>query len=223
MYRVDDQRQFNTHRGALYRPQELQEAGLKRLPIVGLADATLRHLADAGYEADEADEVPPRRAAVMAHGAAARPDPELGVTIRARAYARAGFVGCALLALGLGAATLAVTAPWCGRRIAAFERLLTGAVALDVLLVQPAYVLCLWLWRWMVSEEADGHAVHELHPIDGQWRVVGAWDTDADDEPADEAALHVVKSAAADAPFVAVAAVGAWAGEADATDDLDEL
>ena len=65
------------------------------------------------------------------------------------------------------AITFANTAPWCGERWAAYERTLLAALYLDIVIVQPVYVLTLWLYRWMVSDEDDGRAVHEVHPVPG--------------------------------------------------------
>jgi hypothetical protein len=60
------------------------------------------------------------------------------------------------------------TLPWCGARFAAFERAVLAAVALDCCVVQPAVICCVLLYRWMLSEEPGGTAVHSLHPVDGQ-------------------------------------------------------
>jgi hypothetical protein len=40
------------------------------------------------------------------------------------------------------------------------------ATLLDLLVMQPCSVALVFLWRWMISEEADGRAVHDLHPVD---------------------------------------------------------
>jgi hypothetical protein len=80
------------------------------------------------------------------------------------------------------AAVFSNTAPWCGTRIVVYQETLLTALCLDIIIMQPVFVLFVWLWRWMVSEEEDGRAVHTLHPIDGQRRVVGPlWDDRIDD------------------------------------------
>jgi hypothetical protein len=193
LFAVDDQRARNTHRGERYRPLDagLHKAGVRRNQEVGLSGDTMAafRATTFGYE----DEVL-QFTAVAAAGEGALRVPEVGVTILTRRYANAGFAICGALSLALAAATLVMTAPWCGDRIAAFERLLLCAFAADVAVVQPLAVLFLWLWRWTISEEADGRAVHDLHPIDGQWRVVGFYDDEIANDDEQGEAVGAVKA-----------------------------
>jgi hypothetical protein len=105
-------------------------------------------------------------------------DPSTGVTVVTGNYPAAGFAFCGAGAVGLVVAIFSIIGPWCGTRVAVFERTLVVAVLLDVCLAQPLFVLAVWLWRWVASEEEDGRAVHNCHPIDGQWRVIGPIDYD---------------------------------------------
>jgi hypothetical protein len=95
-----------------------------------------------------------------------------------------------LSSVALIVAVIANTAPWCGTRVAVYQQTLLAALCLDVILVQPVFVLFVWMWRWMISEEEDGRAVHTVHPIDGQRRVVGPlWDDRVEDYVVDAAGL----------------------------------
>jgi hypothetical protein len=60
-----------------------------------------------------------------------------------------------------------------------FWPLIAIVVVLDVIVVQPFYVLVVYLWRWLLNDSEDDETgdllsiVHELHPIHGQWRYEG--------------------------------------------------
>jgi hypothetical protein len=192
MYRVIDRRREHSYRSPTYRPQDaiLETMGVNRLAPVGLSKRTMTECADIVHdEAGDLDAplpavvpvpvLPPRHD--LAHGR----NMKEGVTIVARGFATGGFALCFIVSVATGSLTMWNTAPWCGRRIAVFERTLIAALLIDAVVVSPVTVLCIWLWRWMVSDEADGRAVHDLHPIDGHWRIVGLHD-DCEEEPCDD-------------------------------------
>jgi hypothetical protein len=218
MYRIADDRAKNTHRREQYRPQDLTAFGIGRCHSVGLSRASRGGFTDVNYVDDSGSDDARQP---MAVASPEKPgDPTAGVTIVARPHALVGFAVCAVLAVGLAAATMATTAPWCGRRIAAFERTLLAALTLDVLLTQPTAVLCVWLWRWMVSEEEDGRAVHDLHPIDGYWRVVGTLDELACDDDDDDDGTGLLRPAAAPSAPAHAESGAAAAEDAAAEDEL---
>jgi sugar lactone lactonase YvrE len=224
-YRLRDEREANTFRGAAYRPAALQVFDVGRSNQVGFTSGTVVGFDAVGYAgADEGgrdvDDAAPSYDAADKQGAEHR-NPEEGVTVVARPYALGGFAACGVAAVAFATVALVNTAPWCGRRIAAFERVLLAAVCLDVLLVQPVYVLFVWLWRWMVSEEDDGRAVHETHPVDGQWRVVGRADPCDDDAAGAVAAAAAVPASAAALPPAAEVVAPRQGADGDVSvDDL---
>jgi hypothetical protein len=59
-------------------------------------------------------------------------------------------------------------APLCGRRLAVLEQTIGIAAILDVVVMQPVFVAAVYLWRWLATDELDGRAVHDLHPVEGE-------------------------------------------------------
>jgi hypothetical protein len=99
------------------------------------------------------------------------------VTVQLGFFRPAGFALCAVVSIVAMFVVFSNTAPWCGARWSTYILTLLTSLAIDVVVVQPIFVLFVWMWRWVISEEEDGRAVHKLHPIDGQRRVVGQlWD-----------------------------------------------
>jgi hypothetical protein len=64
-------------------------------------------------------------------------------------------------------------APLCGRRLAVLEQTIGIAAILDVVVMQPVFVAAVYLWRWLATDEVDGRAVHDLHPVDGELVSLG--------------------------------------------------
>jgi hypothetical protein len=225
MYRINDERAKHMLRKNKYRPQDLTEFGQQRYgEVVGLSRASMGHFSNPifDYEEDPFAEGKPQAERAASVVTAEKPNsgiartPQTGVLVEARNFALVGFAVCAVLAIGFAAATLANTAPWCGRRIAAFERVVLCAVVADVTVLQPLYLLFLWLWRWMVSEEQDGHAIHELHPIDNQWRIVGLVEEMVVFDDDDDAEEDRVRAAAFRSKMKCAAPVAAADGDSTA-------
>jgi sugar lactone lactonase YvrE len=178
MHRVVDQRLWHVGRDRRPHACDLDPHGVGI--DVGVSRATLASIHAVPFQ-DESGEDD--------CGAAGKDETELmatSVTVKLGRFRLAGFAACAFVSVALMLAVLASTAPWCGTRVAVYEQTLLAALCLDVIIVQPVYVLFVWLWRWMVSEEEDGRAVHTVHPIDGQRRVVGPlWDDRVEEYVAD--------------------------------------
>jgi hypothetical protein len=123
------------------------------------------------------------------------------VVVDSTAYTVAGFVCCAVGALGLVSHVAVETAPWCAAELSAFRDVMLVALAVDVAGVQPLIAGLVHAWRWVSHEAAEEDddaddassgedegerraatsargagcltVPHELHPIAGQWRYVG--------------------------------------------------
>jgi hypothetical protein len=174
-YSLRDERHRYSHRPRSGPSMNYASFHVRQPPAVGQSRATLRGLPEVEFDDVAADGGEKRFGRNLAEG----------VTVEAAACARVGFVVCAGTSVALALAAFFVTAPWCGARVRQYEQALIVGVAADIVIVQPLYVLGVWLWRWMVSEEADGRALHNLHPINGQWRVVGRLFGESDDEDDD--------------------------------------
>jgi hypothetical protein len=48
--------------------------------------------------------------------------------------------------------------------------------------MQPVFVVLVYLWRWMVTEEEDGRAVHDIHPVDGELLALESEEEANDDD-----------------------------------------
>jgi hypothetical protein len=164
--------------GASYRPQDLELFGVRRVAAVGVKPATMRNLplvANEGSAAGAAKGVDPR----MRYGAT------LSVTVVAGRRVGAGLASVVVVAAAV--TTFVNAMPWCGARFETFEWTVFAALLLDVFVAQPAAVLGVWLWRWMISEVP--HAVHSLHPFGGQTMPDPFDDADLDvDDATDDAA-----------------------------------
>ena len=100
-----------------------------------------------------------------------------------RSFAVAGYIVCAFVSISLLLLISSNTVAWCASEMATFWTVMVASFALDAIVVQPLFVGTVYMWRWMQSDDeiaADGNdaedtsgIVHELHPIDGQWRYVG--------------------------------------------------
>jgi sugar lactone lactonase YvrE len=145
-------------RGERYMPVDIGTHEVGRVGV-GLTDRTMRGFLGMAFEGEDGAAAPGGAMAKQRHLPTERV--ALGAP-RVLGYAAAA--GVSLIAI---VTAFANTAPWCGTRWRTYETTLLVAVALDILLVQPANVLCVWLWRWMVSDEEDGRAVHNQHPVPG--------------------------------------------------------
>jgi hypothetical protein len=192
------------HRGTRYVAFDLERHGLGRPQVVGLSHRTLRGVMDVAYEVED-DEA---AAALEVDAASAKDAAHFGPrdTLVLGAPRTIGYGFAAAVGVAAVCVAFANTAPWCGTRVRVYEATLIAALCVDVLLVQPCCVLGVWLWRWMVSEEADGRAVHNLHPVPGHVRLVDDEDVEDFDIVAD----------GDKSPFVAVVQDAPRAGGQDA-------
>jgi hypothetical protein len=187
-YAIVDKRDSLSYRADKYRPMDLDNCGVERQRGVGLRKSTMTAIASVPYIVDSEEEQPEATAVGAAVTRKPQRDENIGVMILTKNMATIGFVVAAVVATVALFGTWMNTAPWCGTLNTAYELLLLSAIIVDVAVAQPLFVLAVWLWRWMASEEADGRALHELHPINGQWRVVGALYDDADASDSDDGA-----------------------------------
>jgi hypothetical protein len=146
------------YRSEQYKPQDLTEFGIRRQTTVGVDANTIRSLPAVSFDASPHDSKAADEAAW--YGATVTTDVRWGTRLGSGALA-----ACAATAF---ATTFANTLTWCGEDYRAFERALLAAVLLDAAVVQTAAVCVAWLGRWTVSEEQDGRAVHNLHPVGDQ-------------------------------------------------------
>jgi hypothetical protein len=190
---------------ATYDPVD-REIRMKRPGEIGLTGETYESLADIKYELRDVDALedvmggagevldtpgwmgtsPGKDAALTTKEKYDVAQPALrsrSYVVRSISFTRAGYLLNLSISVGLVVAAFILMAPLCGRRLAVLERTIGIATLLDLLVVQPGFVGLVFLWRWMVSEEADGRAVHDLHPFDGELVPLDAWY--ADDAEAD--------------------------------------
>jgi hypothetical protein len=136
---------------------------------IGLSAQTFTNIADVAFELG--GDVVPLGAAPgkpAAYAALGEVKKRRGFAVESLRYTRAGYAVNAAAAGGLLVAAFVIMAPLCGRRLAVLERTILYAVALDAAAMQPCFVALVWLYRWLISEEKDGRAVHDLHPVDGE-------------------------------------------------------
>jgi hypothetical protein len=153
-----------TPRGHLRAPYEPIEREIRMTAAaIGVSDHTYAGIADVKFDRSAADTGTNAGGVGLARVASMR----RGHTVKSFAYTRAGYLLNGAISVCLAVAAFVLMAPLCGHRLAVLERTIGIAVVLDLAAVQPCAVALLFLWRWMSSEEADGRAVHDLHPFDG--------------------------------------------------------
>jgi hypothetical protein len=201
---------------------------------IGLTDRTYYGIADMQFRRGAGDGDAAAAAAPKTRGLAPVPPPRRGFAVASLSYTRAGYLLNGGVAVGLVVAAFVLMAPLCGKRLAVLESTIGIAVLLDAAALQPCCVALVYLWRWVTSEEDDGRAVHDLHPVDGD--VVPVSDDDGDDLKSATAAACGMYAVSEDSAEVAMLAAGgdAWesdtaelcamlaGGVATATDDEDD-
>jgi hypothetical protein len=101
-------------------------------------------------------------------------------------YQWLGHLVCAVGAIACVLSIADVTGSWCEAHYNAHWPIFGIAIALDVSLAQPLFMMGVLLWRWLLyTEDEDpdhqtapehrclAHVRLDLHPIHGQWRFVG--------------------------------------------------
>jgi hypothetical protein len=153
-----------------YRPLDLMQFGVDKAGGIGLTSKTARRMVNVNYATsaveDGGHQLPETRADEYLAGPAV--PRHQGFVVESWSYTKAGFALCSVFALGLAAAAFVLMAPLCGKNLAAVELALAIAFAMDIAVAQPLFVAAVMLWRWLVSDRADGASEHSLHPIHGQ-------------------------------------------------------
>ena len=113
-------------------------------------------------------------------------DPRDCVQVDAWAFSAGGHVVALVACVGFALLVANNTKMWCDTDFAEYWLIFVAQLVTDVALVQPFIVLLVFAWRWMIHDADDddenettaNRVVHQLHPIHGQWRYVGAVSTD---------------------------------------------
>lgn len=96
------------------------------------------------------------------------------VVVHSRRYTIAGYLLGVFVSVLLLLLTAKNIATWCAPEYKIFWTIMLVALCADFVLMQPAMVGMTYAWRWLNADGDD--IIHELHPIDKQWRHVGAID-----------------------------------------------
>jgi len=125
-------------------------------------------------------------------------DVQTCVVVDSFTFSAVGYAFAVFFGIALAMTVASATAAWCAAEMALFRDVVLIAAAADIIGVQALVMGATAAWRWLTSEEDpnDGDSAsdeddetavsprrrttHELHPIDGQWRYVGALRSAAD-------------------------------------------